>query len=132
MNEILVVVLTAVIAVATTIYTFYSVQLYRSSQAAKEIARQTAFIQLWTRMVEYAYRHREAPTAESQLYEEFAESLMKFIVTELMSEVRTSRSPGAVTFRKEVQALVKRHEVSQKVAWLTPLADELRGSFKAP
>ncbi|MBV8350998.1 MAG: hypothetical protein JOZ21_01825, partial [Verrucomicrobia bacterium] len=40
-------VLTAIVTISTIIYTFYSIQLWRTTRAAAEIARQAAFGNLW-------------------------------------------------------------------------------------
>ena len=124
MNDTLVIVLTGVSALATAVYAFYSVQLYRASQATKEIARQAALMQLWSQLLDYERLHEDAPTAESRFYGEFADSLIKYIVTELMVEVRSSRTQGAVTFRREARSMLERHEIGENdLAWLRPIAD---------
>lgn len=125
MDQTLVVVLTAIIAIATTVYTFYSVQLYRANQAAKEIARHTAFIQLWTRMVTYIGSQRDAPTRETEFLGEFSDCLLRLIVGELMEEIKRSKSPHASRFRNEMHTLLARHDLSgTSMEWLTSVMGE--------
>ncbi len=53
MNTYIPLILTAIVTISTIIYTFYSIQLWRSTRAAAEISRQAAFGNLWAELNRY-------------------------------------------------------------------------------
>ncbi|MBA3767017.1 MAG: hypothetical protein H0W99_08525 [Acidobacteria bacterium] len=55
MSEYIAIVFTGMAAVATIVYTFYSIQLWRASRASVEVARLSAFVNLLTQVNNSCY-----------------------------------------------------------------------------
>ena len=70
-------VLTAIVTISTIIYTFYSIQLWRTTRAAAEIARQAAFGNLWAELNRYLEILRQQGAPETAFLQKLSNLLLE-------------------------------------------------------
>ena len=74
MNTYIPLVLTAIVTVSTIIYTFYSIQLWRTTRVEAEISRQAAFSNLWAELNRYLEILREQKRSRNR----FSRKILQF------------------------------------------------------
>ncbi len=63
-------ILTVIVTISIIIYTFYSIQLWRTTRAAAEISRQAAFGNLWAELNRYLEILRQQGAPRNGLFAE--------------------------------------------------------------
>src|SRR5262249_31904768 len=92
MNTYIPLVLTAIVTVSTIIYTFYSIQLWRTTRAATEISRQAAFSNLWAELNRYIELLRRENAPEVAFLQKLSDLLLEFIVRNLFAYAARGQS----------------------------------------
>jgi hypothetical protein len=119
MNTYIPLVLTAVVTVSTIIYTFYSIQLWRTTRAAAEISRQAAFSNLWAELNRYLEILRQQNAPETAFLEKFSNLLLEFMISGLMTHDVAKDDPDFEDFRRRVSKLIAENEADvSKVPWI--------------
>lgn len=122
MNTYLPIVLTAIVTVSTIIYTFYSIQLWRTTRLAAEISRQAAFSNLWAELNRYLEILREEKAPETAFLEKFDNLLLEFMIRSLMTHGLAKNDPDFEDFRRRVSTLVAENQSNiSRVPWIEPL-----------
>ena len=122
MNTYIPLVLTAIVTVSTIIYTFYSIQLWRTTRAAAEISRQAAFSNLWAELNRYLEILRQQNAPETAFLEKFFNLPLEFIVSSLMSHAVAKDDLDFEDFRRKVSTLVAENEADvSRVPWIERL-----------
>lgn len=122
MNTYLPIVLTAIVTVSTIIYTFYSIQLWRTTRLAAEISRQAAFSNLWAELNRYLEILREEKAPETAFLEKFDNLLLEFMIRSLMTHALAKNDPDFEDFRRRVSTLVGENQSNiSRVPWIEPL-----------
>ena len=80
MSDYLALISTGVIAIATIIYAFYSVQLWRATRASAEIARQNAFVNMWAQLNNYAQVAKQQDLPEAEFLRQFGDILQNSLL----------------------------------------------------
>jgi len=122
MNTYIPLVLTAIVTVSTIIYTFYSIQLWRTTRAAAEISRQAAFSNLWAELNRYLEILRQQNAPETAFLQKFSNLLLEFMISGLMTRAVAKDDPDFEDFRRRVSKLVAENEAdASKVPWIERL-----------
>jgi hypothetical protein len=85
MNTYIALILTAIVTISTIIYTYYSIQLWRTTRAAAEISRQAAFGNLWAELNRYLEMLREQGAPETAFLQKLSNLLLEFMITSLVT-----------------------------------------------
>jgi hypothetical protein len=119
MNTYIPIVLTAIVTISTIVYTFYSIQLWRTTRVAAEISRQAAFSNLWAELNRYLEILRQQNAPETAFLEKFSNLLLEFMINSLTSHAVTKGDLDFEDFRRKVSALVAENEANiSKVPWI--------------
>ena len=122
MNIYIPLVLTAIVTVSTIIYTFYSIQLWRTTRVAAEISRQAAFGNLWAELNRYPEILREQNAPETAFLEKFSNLLLELMISGLMTHAAAEDDPDFEDFRRRVSKLVAENEAdASRVPWIQRL-----------
>jgi uncharacterized protein YqfA (UPF0365 family) len=122
MNTYIPIVLTAIVTISTIVYTFYSIQLWRTTRVAVEISRQAAFSNLWAELNRYLEILRQQNAPETAFLEKFSNLLLEFMINSLTSHALTKGDLDFEDFRRKVSALVAENEADiSKVPWIERL-----------
>jgi cytochrome c oxidase assembly factor CtaG len=84
MNNYIPLILTAIVTISTIIYTFYSIQLWRTTRAAAEISRQAAFGNLWAELNRYLEMLRQQEAPEAAFLQKVSNLLLEYVIADLM------------------------------------------------
>ena len=115
-------VLTAIVTVSTIIYTFYSIQLWRTTRAAAEISRQAAFGNLWAELNRYLEILRQQNAPETAFLEKFSNLMLEFMISALMTHAAAKDDPDFEDFRRRVSKLIAENEADvSRVPWIQRL-----------
>ena len=122
MNTYIPMVLTAIVTVSTIVYTFYSIQLWRTTRLAAEISRQAAFSNLWAELNRYLEILREQNAPETAFLEKFSNLLLEFMIGSLMTHAVAKDDPDFEDFRKRVLTLAAENQAHiSRVPWIERL-----------
>jgi hypothetical protein len=122
MNSYIPMIFTAIVTVSTIVYTFYSIQLWRTTRLAAEISRQAAFSNLWAELNRYLEILREEKAPETVFLEKFSNLLLEFMIGSLMTHAVAKDDPDFEDFRRRVSTLVAENQADiSRVPWIKRL-----------
>ena len=124
MNAIISLILTTAVSISTIIYTFYSIQLWRTTQEAAEISRQAALSNLWAELNRYLEILRQQNAPEVAFLEKLSDLLLEYMVTNLVAHAAKKNDQSIAEFRRRISELVVENEAdASKFTWITKLAE---------
>jgi hypothetical protein len=124
MNASIALILTTAVTISTIIYTFYSIQLWRTTRAAAEISRQATVSNLWAELNRYIELLRRENAPEVALLQKLSNLLLEVMITNLIAQSVSKDNQAAAEFRQRVSALIAENEADlAKVPWITKLAE---------
>ena len=119
MSEYITIAFTGMAAVATIVYTFYSIQLWRASRASVEIARLTAFVNLWTQLNRYSEVAIEKNLPEADFLIKFRGLLSEFIIGSLMRDLDRDKDEYVREFYRRVEEMINDPNINTEgIGWL--------------
>ena len=99
MNNNIPLILTTAVTISTIIYTFYSIQLWRTTQAAAEISRQAALGNLWTELNRYLEILRQQDAPETALIQKLSDLFLEFMIANLLTSAVEKNDQNFEEFR---------------------------------
>ena len=123
MNTYISLVLTVIVTLSTIIYTFYSIQLWRTTRAAAEISRQAAFGNLWAELNRYLELLRQQDAPETAFLQKLSDLLLEYMITNLMTYA-SAEDQNFEDFRRKILALVAENQTeAAKLPWVARLVE---------
>lgn len=123
MNPYIPLILTAIVTISTIIYTFYSVQLWRTTRAAAEISRQAAFGNLWAELNRYLELLRRQDAPETAFLEKFSNLLLEYMIANLVAHA-SAEDQNFEEFRRKTLALMAENQTgAAKVPWVARIVE---------
>ena len=127
MNTYIPLILTTVVTISTIIYTIYSIQLWRTTQAAAEISRQAALGNLWSELNHYLEILRQQDAPETAFIQKLSDLMLEFMIANLLTNAMEKNDPNFEEFRRKISALVSENEAyASKIPWVARLAEPKR------
>jgi hypothetical protein len=124
MNANIPLILATAVSISTIIYTFYSIQLWRTTRAAAEISRQAALGNLWAELNRYLEVLRQQNAPEVALLEKLSSLFLEFMITNLIAHAAKKNDRSIAEFRRKISELVAENEAgASKYPWITKLAE---------
>jgi hypothetical protein len=124
MNTYIPLTLTVIVTISTIIYTFYSIQLWRTTRLAAEISRQAAFANLWAELNRYLeiLRQRDAP--ETAFLQKVSNLLLEYMITNLITYA-SAKDQNFEEFRRKTLALMAENQAeAARVPWVARLVEQ--------
>jgi hypothetical protein len=116
-------ILTAIVTISTIIYTFYSIQLWRTTRAAAEIARQAAFGNLWAELNRYLEILRQQGAPETAFLQKLSNLLLEYMLIRLVS-YPSQNDQDFEEFRQKTLALVAENQAeAAKIPWVARMVE---------
>src|SRR5215469_2291869 len=109
MNTYVPLILTAIVTISTIIYTFYSIQLWRTTRAAAEISRQAAFGNLWAELNRYLEILRQQDAPETAFLQQLSNLLLEYMITNLITYA-SAKDQNFEEFRRKILTLVAENQ----------------------
>ena len=124
MNANISLILTTAVSISTIIYTFYSIQLWRTTREAAEISRQAALSNLWAELNRYLEILRQQNAPELAFLEKLSDLFLEFMITNLIVQTAKKNDQSIAEFRRRISELVAENEAdASKFPWITRLAE---------
>ena len=124
MNAHLSLILTAAVSLSTIIYTFYSIQLWRTSQDAAEISRQAALSNLWAELNRNLGVLRQQNAPEVPFLEKLSDLFSEFMIANLIAQAAKKDNRVIAEFRRRIAGLVAENQaVASKFPWVSRFAE---------
>ena len=124
MNAIISLILTTAVSISTIIYTFYSIQLWRTTQGAAEISRQAALSNLWAELNRYLEILRQQNAPEVAFLQKLSDLFLEFMITNLIAHAAKKNDQSIAEFRRKISELVVAYEAdASKFPWITKFAE---------
>jgi hypothetical protein len=116
-------ILTTAVSISTIIYTFYSIQLWRTTQRAAEISRQGALSNLWAELNRYLEILRQQNAPEVAFLEKLSDLILEYMIANLVAHAAKKDDQSSVEFRRRISELVVENEAdASKFPWITKFA----------
>src|SRR5262249_9273962 len=114
MNTYFPLILTSIVTISPIIYTFYSIQLWRTTRAAAEISRQAAFGNLWAELNRYLEMLRQQNAPETAFLQKLSNLLLEYMLTNLITYA-SAEDQNFEEFRRKTFPLVaeNQHEAAK-------------------
>ena len=126
MNNYIPLVLTTIVTISTIIYTICSIQLWRTTQTAAEISRQTALGNLWSELNRYLEMLREQHAPETAFMQKLSDLILEFMIANLLTSA-AKNDPNFEDFRRKISALVSQNEAqASKIPWVARMTQSKR------
>jgi hypothetical protein len=123
MNAISLILATAV-SISTIIYTFYSIQQWRTTQQAAEISRQAALGNLWAELNRYLEILRQQNSPEVAFLQKLSDLFLEFMIKNLIAHATKKNDQSMAEFRRRISQLVAEYEAdASKFPWITNLTE---------
>ena len=123
MNAISLILATAV-SISTIIYTFYSIQQWRTTQEAAEISRQAALGNLWAELNRYLEILRQQNSPEVPFLQKLSDLFLEFMIKNLIAHAAKKNDQSIAEFRRRISELVAEYEAdASKFPWITNLTE---------
>ncbi|HEY1478077.1 MAG TPA: hypothetical protein VGF37_10370 [Chthoniobacterales bacterium] len=117
-------ILTTAVSISTIIYTFYSIQLWRTTQGAAEISRQAALSNLWAELNRYLEILRQQNAPEVAFLQKLSDLFLEFMIRNLIAHAAKKNDQSIAEFRRRISELVLEYEPdASKFPWITKLAE---------
>lgn len=110
MNTYIALILTATVTISTIIYTYYSIQLWRTTRTAAKISRQTALGNLWAELNRYLEMLREQGALETAFLQKLSNLLLEFMIISLVTSYASEEDQNFKEFRRKTFVLVAENE----------------------
>jgi hypothetical protein len=124
MNVNISLILTTAVSISTIIYTFYSIQLWRTSQRAAEISRQAALSNLWAELNRYLELLRQQNAPVVAFLEKLSGLFLEFMITNLIAHAAKKNDQSIAEFRRRISELVVENEAdASKFPWITKFVE---------
>lgn len=130
MQNFIPLILTAIVTISTIIYTFYSIQLWRTTRAAAEISRQAAFGNLWAELNRYLEILRQQGAPEATFLQQLSNLLLEYMIIRLVS-YPSQKDQDFEEFRRKTSALVAENQATAaKIPWVTRLVEPRKRRYQ--
>ena len=124
MNAIISLILTTAVSISTIIYTFYSIQLWRTTRAAVEISRQAALSNLWAELNRYLEILRPQNAPEVAFLEKLSNLFLEFMITNLIAHATKKNDRSIAEFGRKISELAAENKAdASKFPWITKLTE---------
>jgi hypothetical protein len=124
MNPNLSLIFTAAVSISTIIYTFYSMQLWRTTREAAEISRQTALSNLWAELNRYLEILRQQNAPEVAFLQTLSDLFLEFMIANLIVHAAKKNDQSIAEFRRRISALVAENAAdASKFPWIARFAE---------
>ena len=124
MNTYIALSLTAIVTISTIIYTYYSIQLWRTTRAAAKISRQAALGNLWVELNRYLEMLREQGAPETAFLQKLSNLLLEFMIISLVTSYASEEDQNFEEFRRKTLVLVAENEAdAAKLTWVARLVE---------
>src|SRR6516164_7875640 len=110
MNTHIALILTAIVTISTIIYTYYSIQLWRTTRAAAKISRQAALGNLWAELNRYLEMLREQGAPETAFLQKLSNLLLEFMIISLVTSYASEEDQNFEEFRRKNLVLMAENE----------------------
>lgn len=130
MQNFIPLILTAIVTISTIIYTFYSIQLWRTTRAAAEISRQAAFGNLWAELNRYLEILRQQGAPEATFLQQLSNLLLEYMIIRLVS-YPSQKDQDFEEFRRQTLALVAENQAeAAKIPWVARLVEPRKRRYQ--
>ncbi|HEY0791619.1 MAG TPA: hypothetical protein VGD78_11195 [Chthoniobacterales bacterium] len=124
MNADISLILATAVSISTVIYTFYSIQLWRTTREAAEISRQTALSNLWVQLNRYLEILRQQNAPEVAFLERLSDLFLEFMIANLIVQTGKKDDQSIAEFRRRISDLVAENAAdASKFPWITRFAE---------
>ncbi len=124
MNANISLILATAVSISTIIYTFYSIQLWRTTRAAAEISRQAALSNLWAELNRYLEILRQQNAPEVVFLEKLSNVFLEFMISNLIANAAKRNDRSVAEFRRKISELVAENEAhASKLTWVSKFAE---------
>ena len=124
MNANIPLILTTAVSISTIIYTFYSIQLWRTTSVAAEISRQAALSNLWAELNRYLEILRQQNAPEVAFLEKLSNLFLEFMITNLIAHAIKKNDQLNAEFGRKISELMAENKADAlKFPWIAKFAE---------
>ncbi len=127
MNEVLMTVFTAVIAVSTIIYTIVTYRLWKTTQGSVDVAKATVLMSYLTTLAQEIEKIKETNPQAAMLLQQVAMLLTEASMERFLEDVSFRKQPRVRDAMNKLDGLLRANGVDpQNVPWFRPVAEKMK------
>jgi hypothetical protein len=127
MSEVLTVVFTAIIAIATCVYTYFTIRLWRATKASVDVTKATVLISYLTTMAQEIDKRSITNPQEAALLQNVTMLLAQVSMGRLLEDVKMSKEPELRDTLNKLHGLMQAQGVDpQNIPWFRPVIDKMK------
>jgi hypothetical protein len=127
MNEILMTVFTAVIAVSTIIYTIVTYRLWKTTQGSVDVAKATVLMSYLTTLAQEIEKIKTTNPQAAMLLQQVATLLTEASLERFLEDVNFSKQPRVRDAMNKLDGLLRANGVDPlNVPWFRPVAEKMK------
>ncbi|MFZ5994114.1 MAG: hypothetical protein ACOYU4_03900 [Thermodesulfobacteriota bacterium] len=127
MNEWLMVIFTAVIAISTVVYTVFSYRLWKATKATCDIARYTAFMAYLGTLAQEIDKSRGKNPVGAQFLENLMSIMAEAGFESFMKDIDLNKNPEARDFLVKLEGMFRGHGVDpMSIPMLRPIMSKIK------
>jgi hypothetical protein len=127
MNEGLMTVFTAVIAIATCIYTAITVKLWRATMASVDVAKATVVMNYLATIAQESEKIRETNPQAAAFLQQVAMWVTEAAMERFLADINLSKQPHVREALNRFDGLLRAQNVDpQSIPWFRPIAEKMK------
>jgi hypothetical protein len=127
MNEIVMLIFTGVIAVATVVYTYYSIKLWKATRRSTDISRYTLFINFMWQFHLYVEEVKQLQRPDATFLERFENAVLEHGLEDMMRDVNIKKLRTFAEFIARFDGMLRANGVDpESIPWLRPILRKLK------
>lgn len=127
MYEWVMVAFTAVIAISTSIYTYYSHKLWKATRLASDIARFNTFMAYLTTLTNEAARVKDSNHELARLYEQLGILITEVGISKFIEDADLKKNPEARDFFNKLEGMLRGKGIDvNAIPWMRIISERMK------
>ena len=127
MNEVLMTVFTAVIAVSTIIYTIVTFRLWKTTQGSVDIAKATVLMSYLSTLAQEIEKTKATNPQAAMRLQQVAMLVTEVSLERFLEDINFSKQPHVRDAMNKLDGLLRANGVDpQNVPWFRPVAEKMK------
>ncbi|MBZ5594339.1 MAG: hypothetical protein LAP39_19020 [Acidobacteriia bacterium] len=127
MNEVLMTVFTAVIAVSTIIYTIFTFRLWKATQGSVDVAKATVLMSYLSTLAQEIEKTKATNPQAAMLLQQVAMLVTEASMESFLEDINMSKQPRVRDAMNKLDGLLRANGVDpHNVPWFRPVAEKMK------
>ena len=129
MNEVFMIVFTAVIAISAVVYTIVTFKLWKATMASVDVAKASVLMNYLATLAQEIEKIKESNRQEALLLQQVAMLLAETAMERFLEDINFSKQPHVRDAVNKLDGLLRAQGIDpQAIPWFRPVTEKLKAS----